>query len=131
MKFPKVAVKRSFAGLGLFAAEDITKGQQIIEYTGERLATAVADKRGGKYLFVLTDDIVIDGKEHKNISRYINHACKPNAEAVNHGNKKIIIEAIRTIKKGEEITYDYGEEYWLEHCQPCRCASCVAKRATA
>lgn len=128
MKLPNVIVKRSYAGLGLFAGEEIKKGQRIIEYTGERLPTAEADRRGGKYLFVLDDDIVIDGKGRENTARYINHACKPNAEAVIHEEKYIFIEAKRTIKPGEEITYDYGKEYWLEHCQPCRCAHCVAKR---
>ncbi len=78
---PKVVSKRSSAGLGLFAGEDIKKGQLIIEYTGERITDEEADRRGGKYLFIVTDTLVIDGKGRENTARYINHACKPNAEA--------------------------------------------------
>ncbi len=125
MDFPPVKVKRSSAGLGLFAEEDIPRDTIIIEYTGERITTEEGDRRGGKYLFTLDDDWIIDGKGRKNISRYINHACKPNAEAeIDEEEEKIYIRSRRKIRAGEEITYHYGKEYWLDHCQPCRCVSC-------
>ncbi len=129
MKFADVAVKRGIAGLGLFAASPIKKGVQIIEYTGERISEDESNIRGGKYLFTLDNGIVIDGKERKNIARYINHSCRPNSEAVLYDDTQVIIEAIRSIAKGEEITYDYGEEYVAEHIRPygCRCAHCTTR----
>ncbi len=126
MKFPKVKKKRSSAGIGLFADEDIEKDSPIAEYTGEHIDEAEKDRRGGKYIMNMNDQIYVDGKDRNNTARYINHACAPNAEAFNYDDKKIVIEAIEDIKRGEEITIDYGKEYWLDHCQPCRCASCTA-----
>jgi SET domain-containing protein len=123
----KVEVKRSRAGLGLFAKVPLKRGDFILEYTGERIKTEEADRRGGKYLFIINDDWVIDGKGRENLARYINHACKPNAEAESDEDaKKIRVFARRKIAPGEEITYDYGTEYWNEYIKPygCRCASC-------
>jgi SET domain-containing protein len=120
-------VKRSSAGLGLFATTVFRKGDFIIEYTGERIPTAEADRRGGKYLFVLNPETTVDGKGRANTARYINHSCRPNAEAeIDEDEQKILIRARRTIKPGEEICYDYGTEYWDEHIKPygCRCAHC-------
>jgi SET domain-containing protein len=129
---PKVVSKRSSAGLGLFAGEDIAKGQLIIEYTGERISDEEADRRGGKYLFILTETLVIDGKGRENTARYINHACKPNAEAEHdEEDDRIYIRAKKNIKAGEEITYHYGKDYFNMMIKPegCKCASCVAKAA--
>ncbi|OIP77009.1 MAG: hypothetical protein AUK16_02645 [Parcubacteria group bacterium CG2_30_44_11] len=129
---PKVTKKRSSAGLGLFAIEDIKKGQLIIEYTGERISDDEANERGGKYLFIVTDKIVIDGKSRENTARYINHACKPNAEAEhNEENDCIYIRASKNIKAGEEITYHYGKDYFTLMIKPegCKCNSCLAKVA--
>ena len=62
----------------------------------------------------------IDGKPKWNKAGYINHSCVPNCEAeISKG--RIFISAIKNVKEGDELTYDYGKEYWLEHCQPCRC----------
>ncbi len=126
---PQVSVKRSSAGLGLFAAEDITKDQLIIEYTGERITDDEANIRGGRYLFAVTDKLVIDGKHHGNKARYINHACKPNAEAEHdEEDDRIYIRACKKIKSGEEITYDYGKEYIDDFIKGgCKCASCQKK----
>ncbi len=127
---PAVSVKRSSAGLGLFAAEPIKKGQLIIEYTGERITDEEADRRGGKYLFIVTDTLVIDGKDRHNTARYINHACKPNAEAEHDEDEdRIYIRAKKNIAVGEEITYHYGKDYFDIMIKPygCRCQSCLAK----
>lgn len=128
-KFKNTVVKRSSAGLGLFAQAPFKRGDFIIEYTGERITTKEADARGGKYLFIIDDDWVIDGKGRENTARYINHACKPNAEAESDEDaKKVRIFARKKILPGEEITYDYGTVYWNEYIKPfgCRCASCRA-----
>jgi uncharacterized protein len=122
-----VRVGRSYAGLGLFAAKDFKKGDRVIEYVGDRVTPEEADKRGGMYLFEVTDRITIDGSARTNIARYINHCCKPNCEAWNIKNR-IYIVALGSIKKDEELTYDYGSEHFLEHIAPhgCKCPSCRA-----
>lgn len=130
---PKVKVKRSSAGLGLFAEEDIPRGQLIVEYTGERISSDEADRRGGLYLFTVNKDLVVDGKERKNISRYINHSCRPNAEAeIDDEEDRIYIRARKKIKKDEEIAYDYGKEYTVDMFKekPCQCAACIRKRSS-
>ncbi len=126
-QFPKITVKRSSAGLGLFAAEPIKRGAIIIEYVGNRISNKEADEKGGKYLFEVSSRTTIDGSPRWNTARYANYSCKPNAEAVIHGSR-VMIEAIRRIEAGEEITYDYGKEYYKDFIEPhgCKCASCLA-----
>lgn len=126
----KLDVKKSFAGLGLFAGQVIKKGTRVIEYIGEKITAAEANKRGGKYLFEINSKWTIDGTDRKNTARYINHACgsAANCEAeLDRG--RIFILAKKNIQPGEELTYDYGEEYFDEHIKPhgCRCAGCVSQ----
>ena len=126
-----ILVKRSRAGLGLFATAPFKRGDFIVEYTGEHISHEESDRRGGKYLFILDEKIVIDGKGRENIARYINHACKPNAEAeADEEEEKVRILAKRKILPGEEITYDYGKDYWDEYIKPfgCRCATCLLEK---
>ncbi len=127
VKKSSVIVKRSSAGLGLFAQRTFKRGDFIIEYTGEHITHEESDFRGGKYLFILNKKVVVDGKERHNTARYINHSCKPVAEAeTDDEDMKIRIHARRKILPGEEITYDYGKEYWEEYIKPhgCRCLPC-------
>lgn len=124
----RLQVKRSSAGLGLFAATPFMKGETIIEYTGETISTAAADKKGGKYFFALNDDWVIDGSDRRNTARYINHSCKPNCYAeLTADEEQIFIIAKRKIKAGEELTCDYGKEYIEIEIEPigCKCAHCL------
>ena len=125
----KLDVKKSFAGLGLFAGEPIKKGTKIIEYVGEKVTADEANRRGGKYLFEINSKWTIDGTTRKNTARYVNHSCDPNCEA-DVRNGKIFILAKKNITTGEELTYDYGEEYFDEHIKPfgCRCVKCSAKK---
>jgi len=118
-------VKRSRAGLGLFTERDIKKGEFVVEYTGEVITRAEANRRGGKYLFETSANRVIDGKGRGNIARYINHSCRPNCE-VDIRRGRILIFAKRNIKAGEELSYDYGKEYFEDHIAPvgCRCKRC-------
>lgn len=120
----KLLVKRSSAGLGMFAGERIPKDACIIEYVGKEISEDEAYTSKSKYLFEITKKRTIDGKPKWNRAGYINHACKPNAEAVIHKGR-VFIFARRAIKPEEEITYDYGTEYVKDHCTPCRCASCA------
>ena len=124
----KLDVKKSSAGLGLFAGEKIKKGTKIIEYIGEKVTAEEANRRGGKYLFELNSKWTIDGTNRKNIARYVNHSCAPNCEAdVQRG--RIFIIAKKNIEPGDELLYDYGTEYFDEHIKPngCRCADCAKK----
>jgi hypothetical protein len=124
----KLLVKRSSAGLGLFAGEDIPKGACIIEYFGRTISPAEEYTINSKYLFEISSKKTIDGSTRKNKARYINHSCRPNAEPkIIKG--KVLIMATRRIKEGEEILYDYGKEYWNEYIKPhgCRCLKCQEK----
>lgn len=130
----KYVVKKSSAGLGLFALTDFKKGDLVIEYTGEKITEAEANRRGGKYLFELNEKWTIDGKGRENIARYLNHSCKPNCEPeLDKKEEHIYIYAKKAIKTGEELTYNYGKMYFndLIGKNSCRCASCVALRLSA
>ena len=104
-------------GLGAFARTDIPKGTRIIEYLGEKISNAEADRRYDDdtmdvhhtFLFILNKKECIDAEFDGNEARFINHSCDPNAEAfIPRG--KIWIESIKDIPKGTEIAYDYGFE---------------------
>jgi len=123
----KYAIKRSAHGLGFFTLEDIPRGKRIIEYTGKRVANDEVDRRNrGKYFFGLNSKSSVDGSPRSNTARYINHSCRPNAEAIISGGR-IWIWSKRAIKAGEEITYNYGKEYFEAHLKPkgCRCEKCA------
>jgi uncharacterized protein len=120
-------VKKSTAGLGLFAARNYKKGERVIEYTGETISEAEAQKRGGKYLFELNDNWTIDGKGRENTARYINHSCKPNCyPELTDDETQVFIFTKRAIKAGEEFTYNYGKYYFDMEIKPhgCRCSHC-------
>ena len=126
-------VGRSATGLGLFATKPIKKGSKIIRYFGPLLDSKKKkdDAIENKYLFELTNRWTIDGSVRKNIARYINHACKPNAESdVKPRKRKVVIRAIKNIEPGEEINYDYGTDYFKAYLKPigCKCAACEKKR---
>lgn len=121
-------VKRSKAGLGLFTEEPIERDGYIIEYVGEMITSDEADRRGGKYLFDISSRRTIDGTPRYNTARYINHSCRPNCE-VEIRNGRVFIFAKRKIKAGEELSYDYGDEYVDAYIKPhgCRCEKCKSK----
>lgn len=120
----RFAVKRSSAGLGLFAVTPFKRGELVIEYWGKIISDEAAEKKGGKYLFDLDDTpFTIDGTPYENTARYINHSCKPNCEPIQDG-KRIFIHAMRAIEPGEELTYDYGKQYYnlmFKENGGCRC----------
>lgn len=100
-------------GRGVFAKRPIRKGTRVLEYTGPIVSTKEADKIGIQtenghshtMLFEIDKDRVINGNEGGD-ARYVNHGCDPNCETV-QDNERIFIEALRSIKKGEELCYDY------------------------
>ncbi len=126
-------VGRSRTGLGLFATKPIKKGAKIVRYFGPLLDSRKKkdDAIENKYLFELNNRWTIDGSVRKNIARYINHACKPNAESdVKPRKRKVVIRAIKNIEPGDEINYDYGTDYFKAYLKPigCKCDACETKR---
>ncbi|UFX47945.1 SET domain-containing protein [Bradyrhizobium sp. 41S5] len=126
-------VGRSRTGLGLFATKPIKKGTKIIRYFGPLLDSKKKDEDAieNKYLFELTNRWTIDGSIRENVARYINHACRPNAESdVKPRKRKVFIRAIKDIEPGDEINYDYGTDYFKAYLKPigCKCDACEKKR---
>ena len=112
---PLIEVRASpLHGLGVFAAQRIRKGTRIIEYLGERVSHAEADRRyeekdagdSHTFLFIVDSRTVIDAGVDGNDARFVNHACAPNCESVIE-DRRVFIDALRTIQAGEELTYDY------------------------
>jgi SET domain-containing protein len=126
-------IGRSFTGLGLFATRPIKKRSRIAEYKGPILGykeALRAEARGNRYLFEVSKHRTIDGTPRSNIARYANHSCNPNAEPV-IWRGRVFIKALRDIKPGEEITYDYGTDYLKNVIgrANCRCPRCRRRRA--
>ncbi len=128
-KYPRqsqyvLKVKRGNAGLGLFTDTSVKKNEFLIEYFGPILTNKQADNKKGKYLFEIDDKRTIDGSARENKARYINHSCKPNCEVVIEG-KRVYVYSIKSIKAGEELTYDYGKDYVENLIKPsgCRCGN--------
>ena len=136
MRFPPCRIGRSRTGLGLFALTPIPRGALIAEYTGPRLPTKDARarerERGARYMFEIDSRWTIDGSPRSNIARYANHACKPNAEAIDDDGR-IFLRAQRGIEPGEEITYDYGRSYFALFFADgrCRCTACAPQQKRA
>ena len=116
------ARKSDIHGNGVFALAAIRKGERIVEYKGKRRTHDEVDadeegdvESGHTFLFTLNDDYVVDANVDGNIARWINHRCDPNCEseieedAKDRRHKdKVFIHAIRDIKPGEELAYNYG-----------------------
>jgi uncharacterized protein len=129
MENKKFIIKRSnIDNLGAFAIKDISKGEFIIDYIGEKITNKEAERReeindelGITYIFCLDDETCIDGSVGGNDSRFINHSCDPNCDYVIEDGK-ILIFSDRLIKKGEELTIDY--EYSKDSKKEiCRCGN--------
>ena len=115
---PLVEVRHSpVHGYGVFALRRIRKGTTIMEYLGDRVSHEEADSRyenkdvndNHTFLFTVDSKTVIDGGVGGNDARFINHGCDPNCESASQ-NKRIFVEAERTIQPGEELAYDYQIE---------------------
>ncbi|KAK3239925.1 histone methyltransferase set1 [Cymbomonas tetramitiformis] len=119
---------------GLFADEPIEAEEFVIEYVGELVRSAIADKReaayenageDSSYLFRLDDELVVDATKQGSAARFINHSCDPNCYTkiiTIEGQKKITIYSRRFISKGEELAYDYHFNY-EDTKIPCMCGA--------
>lgn len=120
-------VKRTKTGLGLFATEPIPAGKRLIEYVGKILPNDVVDQLSGKYFFGINKKWSIDGSARDNIARYLNHSCRANAEAFVTG-KRVWIWSKKKIDANEEITINYGKDYFDTFIAPkgCKCQKCLS-----
>ena len=135
-------IKSKVHGKGIFATRDIKKNTKIIQYIGEKVSKKEGDKRsesridkylnsektGSVYIFELNKKFDIDGAVSYNKARYINHSCNPNCE-VDIIDDEIWISSIKKIKKGEELSYDYGYEFnkndFRDHRCMCGSKNCI------
>jgi histone-lysine N-methyltransferase SETD1 len=129
--------RSSIHAWGVFADEDINAGDMVVEYRGELIGNAVAEKReieyekakiGSDYMFRIDGFLVCDATKQGNVARFINASCDPNCYTqiiTLNGNKRIVIYAKRDIKAGEELCYDY--KFPFEHDEakriPCQCGA--------
>ena len=111
---PYVVRHSTIHGRGVFAARSIAKDERIIEYRGQRTTWEIANDRPSPpddpyhtFVFGLDDGRVIDASVRGNAARWINHSCDPNCEPFEDEDGRVFIEALRTIRKGEELAYDY------------------------
>ncbi len=134
--------KSPIHGKGIIAKRDIKKNERIIEYIGEKITKKEGDKRsaarikeylnkkneGSVYIFELNSKFDIDGSPEYNKARYINHSCDPNCE-VDILDNKIWISSIKKIKKGTELSYDYGYPFdkddYKDHVCMCGSKNCI------
>ncbi|HZT61430.1 MAG TPA: SET domain-containing protein [Pyrinomonadaceae bacterium] len=118
-------VKRTVTGLGLFTLKPIKSGKRIVEYTGPLVTNEEVKRRRGRYFFEVDEKYSIDGSPRSNTARYINHSCRPNCEAYVYG-RRIWIYSKRDIKAGEQLTYNYGQDYFDQYIKPkgCKCEEC-------
>lgn len=133
---PIKVIHSGIHGRGIIATEPIAAGQRIIEYTGDRITPAEADRRypfdentpQHTFLFSVSDRVIIDAAVGGNAARFINHSCDPNCEAVIERGR-VFIEALRDIEPGEELGYDYwfvlDDPHNAENkaLYPCNCGS--------
>ena len=119
--------KSRIAGLGLFVAQDINKGTRLLPYIGEKISKAESTRRlaqGNDYIFTFNARYDIDGTSLRNTARYSNHSCDPTCE-VAKTTRTIWLVALRDIRDGEELTFNYGYAYHPADYKdfPCRCGA--------
>ena len=149
---PKITRKRSpIHGRGVFAVATIRKGEEIVEYAGRLITHAVADATyggadtGHTFLFTLNEQWVVDANVNGNVARWINASCDPNCVAeIYEGDggdplrDRVVISARRTIRAGEELTYDYDvstetpitaaeRKNWACRCGAAKCRGVMLK----
>ena len=110
------------------------KREYVVTYRGRRIANDEADRleaRGSRYMFEINSRWTIDGSSRHNIARYVNHSCRPNVEAIERKGPIIVYVTRRRIKPDEEITVDYGKDYFDSFItrSRCQCDKCRERRS--
>lgn len=117
-------------GRGSFAVDDIQAGEHILFFEGDEVSLEELNRRIAAGIAREDDDIQMNENLFLSIFKksptyFVNHSCDPNAGI--RGQKELF--ALRMIRKGEEITFDYSTTY-DENCDPenawsmpCRCGS--------
>ncbi|MEO7148513.1 MAG: SET domain-containing protein-lysine N-methyltransferase [Rhodanobacteraceae bacterium] len=147
----RLIVRRSpIHGNGVYAATDLPADTTLIQYKGRVITHAQADRLYGEgadtghtFLFTLNDTYIVDANVGGNAARWINHGCAPNCRAYieeDDGRKKdrVMIETLRAIRAGEELTYDYGivldvphnakmKKVWACKCGAKKCIDTILK----
>ena len=145
------ATRSPIHGRGVFARVDLPAGVELVEYRGRRITHAQANRfyeggadTGHTFLFTLDDRWLIDANVGGNVARWINHSCEPNCRAVIEVDRdvprdsRVVIETIKPIRTGEELTYDYGivldephtarmKRVWACRCGSVRCTGTMLK----
>ncbi|KAM0399396.1 hypothetical protein ACHAQC_002671 [Fusarium culmorum] len=120
-------------GYGLFTVEPIAQDDFIIEYVGELITHDEGVRREARrgdvfdeesnisYVFTLLENegIWVDAATYGNLSRYINHASESDKRGCNitprilyvNGEYRIKFTAMRDIAAGEELFFNYGENF--------------------
>lgn len=112
-------------GTGAYARHDLPKGTRVIEYLGRKITkqeTIELCQQGNVYVFSLDDEYDLDGDVPWNPARFVNHSCAPNCEA-EEADGRMWVVALRDIRAGEEVTYDYGYDLEDYRDYPCRCGA--------
>ena len=130
---PYKIIKSNIHHQGLCAARNIKIDEKVIEYIGKKITHEQAEKdtKYGydvTYLFTLNKKYLLDGDFKFNTARLINHSCDPNCEVLDISKTKIWVTAMRDIKKGEELSYDYGfgfDSNYKDHKCKCGSKNCV------
>jgi SET domain-containing protein len=130
----KYRIARSRTGLGLFALKPYRRREYVVTYRGRKIANEEADRleaRGSRYMFEVNSRWTIDGSSRHNVARYVNHSCRPNVEAIERKGGIIVYISRRRIKPEEEITVDYGKDYFEAFITKsrCQCPKCREYRA--
>lgn len=130
-------------GNGVFAARDLAAGLEVMVYAGKLRTHAYIDRvyadtveSGHTFLFTLNDRYVVDANVDGNDARWINHSCEPNCKPYviedpegNPRHDRIVIETLRDVAAGEELTFDYGIRLECRHTArlkkiwACRCGA--------
>lgn len=128
LKYPLVVSKSKIAGKGAFALKAIPAKRKLGNMGGEIISYKEAQKRvkkqPGNVLFMVEfdhEDIALDAGINGNELRYINHSCDPNTY-MRRAYRKVEFYTLRSIKKGEELTCDYGETHH-DGQLPCQCGA--------
>ncbi len=133
-----IKVRRSkIHGNGVYAKRNIKKGTKIIDYIGKKITHEQSEvlyekmlkihkknpKRASVYTFTIDDKYDLDGDVWWNLAKFFNHSCDGNCESMQEDDNTISLYALKNIKKGQELTfnYGYGVDNYKDH--PCKCYS--------